>query len=106
MCIPVPLTCNGSVKHYCGNEYTDNNRIIVGRVVLKVGNEFFPEPLVDTISLRVPIAPVRELQPLMFAIPQGSVRHPGVFLRKTLSADILDNFTRIIFFNGYYYVCY
>jgi hypothetical protein len=33
MCIPLSLLGNGWVKSYCGNEYTRNNRRIVGRVV-------------------------------------------------------------------------
>jgi hypothetical protein len=32
--IPLSLVRNGSLKRYCGNEYTRNNRRIVGPVVL------------------------------------------------------------------------
>jgi hypothetical protein len=54
--IPLSLLGNGSVKRYRGNEYTSNNRIIVGRVVFyaarmvsrKAGDYFFRELVLST----------------------------------------------------------
>jgi hypothetical protein len=55
--IPLSMLGDGSVETYRDNEYTHNNRRIVGRVVFsvarvvsrKVGEYFFPELIVDLI---------------------------------------------------------